>query len=152
MTTADDEMRAVDLPFRFDSRLDRVTLEPDPDDPDADLYTAYLASLLTDRRRPAHVGPPVPISGFAGDLIDGRETGSLLYLLSGARLDAETIARAERYADQALAWMVEAGVAVSVRSVGAAEPPDRIRLTTTIERARPDAPPRRYTLAVSLRD
>lgn len=141
-----DDAHPLDLPLRLDVE-GRPILDWAATDPDPDLYTAWLASLMTDRRRPAHLGPPIPVSGFPGDAIDGTESGSHLYLLGAATVTDQLVALAERYADAALAWLVASGVASAVRTTGRARPPGHVELTTTIERARPSPRTLRYALS-----
>lgn len=89
---------------------------------DAGLQTAVIISLFTDA--PADPGDRIPDGtgnprGWWGDApaqggAPTDVTGSKLWLLAGALLTPETLARAESYARAALAWMVRDGVAGSV--------------------------------------
>lgn len=86
---------------------------------DATPQTPLLMSLGLDRRAEPDDALPegVPDTsapahfdlkrGWAGDALDGqgRRTGSRLWLLSREKQDEATRARAEIYADQALAWL-----------------------------------------------
>lgn len=88
---------------------------------DDGLASAVTWSLYTDKRATAseleEAGfKPWENRGWAGDSnpeVDGDEWGSLLWLLERALRNDETLGRAERYAQDALAWMVEYGVARS---------------------------------------
>lgn len=89
---------------------------------DEALETAVLISIFTDRR--AANDDPLPDSnnidkrGWWGDLvafdIEGDEIGSKLWLLSREKTTLETIKKTKQYLDDALAWLVEDGVAVRV--------------------------------------
>jgi phage gp46-like protein len=94
---------------------------------DDGLDTAALISLFTDRRADADdpVDPRDPFGarGWAGDLLaqSGDRIGSRLWLLERATLPTDvrfggalTAAMVQQYAAEALAWMIEDGVAASV--------------------------------------
>jgi phage gp46-like protein len=86
---------------------------------DDGLKTAVIVSLFTDAR--AHDDDPLPAEGdrrgwwgdaepaIARDLI-----GSRLWLLGREKRLASVVARAKQYAEEALAWLVEDGVASAV--------------------------------------
>jgi phage gp46-like protein len=90
---------------------------------DHGLKTAALISLFTDRR--ARDDDELPDStstdkrGWWGDLVspevEGDEIGSRLWLLSREKTTPETLTRAEQYAKEALQWMIEDGVAASIK-------------------------------------
>lgn len=81
---------------------------------DAGLITAALLSLLLDRRAEADDTPP---SGDERDRrgwwadqfapIEGDKIGSRLWLLARSKRQADAALRAEEYAREALAWMLE---------------------------------------------
>lgn len=119
---------------------------------DQGLRTAVAISLLTDRTAAPDDDLPdgtgdrrgwwgdMPLPGAAPDPI-----GSRLWLLARAKRTAETLTRAEGYAAEALAWLVEDGVAAAVdvaASWGGAAG-DQLRLVVTIRRrdgsGQPDA-------------
>ena len=79
---------------------------------------AVIISLFTWRRaRPDDDLPGDLRMGWWGDSvpeIPNDRIGSRLWLLSRAKLTAETVARAREYAEEALAWLVEDGVAARV--------------------------------------
>lgn len=87
---------------------------------DAGLETAVLLSLFIDRR--AEDGDVLPDGAtdrrgwWADELapIDGDKIGSRLWLLARAKPVRETALRAEEYAREALAWLVEDRVATRV--------------------------------------
>lgn len=86
---------------------------------DESLVPAVLASLLTDRRaEPSDVLPDGSSDrrGWWADayLQGGDRHGSRLWLLDRAKELASEVARARRYAEEALAWLVEDGVARAV--------------------------------------
>ena len=80
--------------------------------------TAVIISLFTDRRAtPEQVPVELPqddLRGYWGDVrpeVEGDTTGSLLWLLSREKQTPQTLARAEQYCREALAWMLEDKVA-----------------------------------------
>lgn len=85
---------------------------------DDGLATAVLLSLFLDRR----AGPDDPLPdgtdrrGWLGDALaaDGDRIGSRLWLLMREKQVEETRRRAEEYAEEALAWLVEDGLAEAV--------------------------------------
>lgn len=82
-----------------------------------DLATAVLISIFTDRRAdpddviPDGSGDP---RGWWGDAGRARPLGSKLWLLERAKQTEEIRLRAEDYIRDALAWLVEDGIAASV--------------------------------------
>lgn len=85
---------------------------------DEGLYTAVLLSLFTDRR--AEVGDAVEGSdrrGWWADEFNADPIGSRLWLLERSKREPTVLARAETYATEALAWLLEDGVAESVSVV-----------------------------------
>lgn len=82
-----------------------------------DLATAVLISLFTDRRAdgddtiPDRSGDP---RGWWGDLGRARPLGSKLWLLEREKQTEQVRLRAQDYAQEALDWLVEDGVAQSV--------------------------------------
>lgn len=86
------------------------------------LDSAVIISLFTDRRAPADIQLPPGDHrrGWWGDSypdIEGDELGSLLWLLAREKQTPEVLARARRYAREALAWMVADGIARSIEVV-----------------------------------
>lgn len=84
------------------------------------LQTALLLSLFTDARASAEqlerFGGDQP-RGWWGDAhskIDGDQFGSLLWLLEREVDTTETLNRAREFASQAVAWIVDQGLAASV--------------------------------------
>lgn len=114
---------------------------------DDGLRTAIAVSLMTDRLAAADDAIPDGTTdrrGWWGDLprdgADPDPIGSRLWLLSRAKRTAETLVRAESYAAEALAWLIEDGVAESVTPAaswgGAAG--DQLHLVVTIRRGGAD--------------
>lgn len=101
------------LTVTIDGRL--VTLGLDAQEP---LVRAVIISLFTWRRaRPDDDLPGDLRMGWWGDSVPEiplDRIGSRLWLLSRAKLTAETVARAKEYAEEALAWLIEDGVAARV--------------------------------------
>ena len=106
---------------------------------DEGLRTACLLSLFTDRR--AEEGDDLPgadndLRGWWADefLEHARDRwGSKLWLIERTKLTPDVIARAQRYASEALEWMVIDGVAKSV-SVVVQTVSDRLYYLVEIER------------------
>jgi phage gp46-like protein len=81
-----------------------------------DLTTAVMLSLFSDRRADEDDAIPDGIDprGWWADAMDGRRIGSRLWLLERARNLPETFALAKEYAEEALQWLVDDGVAAKV--------------------------------------
>lgn len=91
-------------------------------DPEAALARAVIISLFTWRRANSDdvlpdPSPGAPRMGWWGDSFPGTPNdriGSRLWLLSREKLTAETLRRAREYATEALAWLIEDGIAARV--------------------------------------
>ncbi|MCW5760104.1 MAG: phage GP46 family protein [Phenylobacterium sp.] len=100
-----------------------------------DLETAVLISLFTDRRAdpddviPDGSGDP---RGWWGDALGARPLGSKLWLLERAKQTEDTRQRAQGYAEDALAWLVEDGVAAEVVVAASWQGPGFLGLQVTI--------------------
>lgn len=84
---------------------------------DDGLYTATLISLFTDRRAPLEAELPQDETsrrGWWNDALGGQKIGSLLWLINREKTLPEVAARAEEYCREALAWMIEQGIAAKV--------------------------------------
>lgn len=86
---------------------------------DDGLETAVIISLFTDRRVTEEEKPYLANSkrGYWGDLfseIDGDKMGSRLWTLEREKRTTEVLRRAEDYAREALQWMIEDGVVLSI--------------------------------------
>lgn len=87
---------------------------------DDGLRTAVIISLFSDRRAGEADTPPDGGNdrrGWWGDVypdVDGDRTGSRLWLNDREKQMAPVLRRDETYAKEALAWMVEDGVAASI--------------------------------------
>lgn len=84
-----------------------------------DLQTAVALSIFTNRRAPDDVVLPAEYTdrgGWWGDIgdADGYQLGSHLWLLQREKTTAETVARAEQYAAEALQWLIDDGIAAAV--------------------------------------
>lgn len=110
-----------------------------------DLLTAAIISLFTWRR--ANDDDELPDTetsrlGWWGDSIanvEGDRIGSRLWLLRREKLTAETINRALEYCREALAWMVEDGVAARVDVSASRTGLDRLDITVTVHRGNGEA-------------
>lgn len=100
----------------IDVRLDGASIETGKE-----LETSVLISLFTDRR--ARKDDPLPTSsdelrGWWADTFpvkEGDQIGSLLWLLSREKQTAQTKVRAKEYCDNALAWLLEDGIAEKIQ-------------------------------------
>jgi len=89
---------------------------------DGGLETAVLVSLFTDRR--AREDDELPDSnnldrrGWWGDLgvpeVEGDQIGSRLWLLGREKTQESVLVRAKKYAEEALRWMIEDGIAKTI--------------------------------------
>jgi len=89
---------------------------------DDGLETAVTISLFTDRRVTEEEKPYLANSkrGYWGDLfseIDGDKMGSRLWTLEREKRTTEVLRRAEDYAREALNWMIEDGVVLSISAI-----------------------------------
>lgn len=80
---------------------------------DEGLRTAVLVSLFTDRRAEADDELPDGSTDRRGSW-DDPERGSRLWLLGREKQTQRTLERAREYAEEALAWLVEDGIARAV--------------------------------------
>ncbi len=98
--------------------------------------TAITMSLFTDARAPeAKVEIPEFRRGWLGNIespVDGREIGSLLWLLEQKRLIQNTLNEAISYARSALNWFVEDGLAKRIEVSGVIVPLSGVALTIII--------------------
>lgn len=125
---------------------DLLPAADDPHGPGVTLGGLVIVSLLTDRRAepgdvlPDASGDPVYRGGWWGDTYageadgasspEGDRFGSRIWLLRRSRVTQETVQRLRLYTEEALAWLVEDGIAGSV--VVEAERRDRARGTPYI--------------------
>ena len=130
-----DERREGDIVTAVDGSIDS----------DDGIETAIAISLFTDRLATesdgAHVGEDR--RGWWFDALDSdptTRTGSRLWLLESATLTDETLRRAEDYANEALVWMVDEGVARSVETKAARAGDEAAQMTTTVTRAEDGSP------------
>ena len=82
-----------------------------------DLETACLVSLFTDKRATPDFVPTDGTSdrrGWWADLYNDQPLGSSLWQLERAKKTRDTLGLARRYAQDALQWLVDDGVASSV--------------------------------------
>jgi phage gp46-like protein len=88
---------------------------------DDGLETSVIISLFTDRRAESDQLPPEfpadDLRGWWGDvypLVEGDQTGSLLWLLYREKQTDTTRTRAQQYAEESLAWLTEDQIAERV--------------------------------------
>ena len=95
--------------------------------------TAIAQTLFTDARAPDNaVVIPEKRSGWMGNLespVEGRELGSLLWLVDQSKLTQDTVNTSVNYARLALEWFKEDGLATSIIVTGGIAPRSGIRLT-----------------------
>lgn len=124
------------------------------------LRTAVILSLFLDRRADdddilpdgsddrrgwwADTVAPLSACGIGGGIASGDRIGSRLWLLSREKQLAGVLDRARHYAEEALAWLTEDGVATAV-SVTASSP-GQGRLVLTVSIALPDGSRQEYVL------
>jgi phage gp46-like protein len=105
------------------------------------LRTTVAISLFSDRL--AEDGDELPIEdgprgGWWADAYTDTPVGSRLWLLSRATVTDRTPSLVEEYATEALAWMIEDGLATGVEATAERRGADGINLVVTLERL--DAP------------
>jgi len=87
-----------------------------------DFTTAITTSLLSDARAGAsQVSVPQYRRGWIGNVvspIEGRQYGSLLWLIEQSRLTQSTLNFAIDYARSSLSWIVEQGIAANIEVTG----------------------------------
>jgi phage gp46-like protein len=140
---ADIKSVFVDLEKGVDYALEQLGLTEDNG-----LDTAVIISLFTDRQAEASDVIPDGTDDKRGHWsdsfpdIDGDLIGSRLWLLNREKQLPEVMVRAREYCKEALAWMVEDGVAGEI-TVTVTNPRDAI-LHAQIEIAKPDGTATRY--------
>lgn len=108
---------------------------------DDGLHTAVLLSLFTDARASATDLTPDgsdDLRGWWADAwaeIDGDQFGSRLWLLDREKLLPEVAIRADGWARDALAWMIDDGIASDVVVNATIAQPSLLQLTIEIVRA-----------------
>lgn len=111
------------------------------------LDTAILVSLFSDRRAEAHQAPvPRMRRGWVGDLEDpGYPIGSWLWLLDQSRVTRTLASQGADYAEAALRWLVDDGIAIAV-SADAVVDATSLGLRVTLERPNARSETRYVTL------
>jgi len=140
----------MDILLRWDNSVSAADLVLDAPvlATDGGLSTAILVSLFTDARAGADDALPdeeCGLGGWCGDSLipDGEgPLGSKLWLLRRGKRTPDTAARAKRYAEDALAWIVSKGIAASVTVDASWNAAGELDLP--IEIKRPNAPPARF--------
>ncbi|EHM03450.1 phage protein GP46 [Acetobacteraceae bacterium AT-5844] len=102
------------------------------------LVTAVHVSLFTDARASDddRLAPgETDRRGWWGDLLDDQPIGSRLWLLRRAKHLPETLRLAQDYIREALAWLIQDGIAASLDVTAVWQGPTRIAATITIHRA-----------------
>ncbi len=141
-----------DLALRWDADSFAADLAVEANDlaRDEGLETAVLLSLFTDRQVDAGELPDGETDrrgcwADAVPVIEGDKSGSRLWLLARSKETPDALSRAEEYAREALAWLVEDKVAEKVEVT--AEIPRAGMLGLVIEIHRPGKDPARYHYA-----
>ncbi len=106
---------------------------------DASLGTAVLVSLFTDARAEADELPPEydDPRGFWGDALAETPLGSRLWTLYRSKQTPAVAAAAERYAREALQWLIDEGYATSVDVQAQSAGIGRLEMTIAVTQARP---------------
>lgn len=118
---------------------------------DAGLYSAIVVSLLTDRRARADDALPSgdrDRRGWWGDTLaaqQGDQVGSRLWLLAREKQLTSVLARAEEYAGEALAWLVEDRIARSVQVTAEVTRPGMLGLLVQVTRPAGDVVEHRFS-------
>lgn len=107
------------------------------------LETAVLISLFSDRR--AEPDDELPDGtgdrrGWWADVflpVDGDRIGSRLWLLERAKQRPDVPRRAEEFMAEALAWLVEDGIAAAVEPAAETGEPDVLEMQATIRKPGP---------------
>lgn len=109
---------------------------------DQTFLTAIFISLLTNARAlPEETLETTNLGGFWGDTyadVEGDEIGSKLWLLEGLKATDDTLAKAEQYANAALAWMKADGITDEITAAARRVGEDVLDLEIQIDR--PDLP------------
>lgn len=95
----------------------------------SDMYTAVIISLFTDglaRTDDKYEG--TDRRGWWGDTDSGMNIGSRLWLLRREKLTREVAMRAERYAEDALLWLKNDGIARDIQATAQIVFPGRLNL------------------------
>lgn len=132
-----------------DYALDGLMLQDD-----SGLDTAVIMSLFTDRRASDDDVLPSGNDDKRGSWMDsfpdieGDKIGSRLWLLDRAKLTQDTVNKAKYYCEEALAWLVQDGIAkaVNVAAEIVRHHPLGI-IAATIDIIRPDDSINRYKFA-----
>lgn len=110
---------------------------------DHDLKTAIVLSLFTDQRAQDDDLLPDPLQGkrgWWGDALGvsgvNRKIGSRLWLLAREKQVQEVVNRAQEYAQQALQWLVDDGVVLSLAVSAAIVAPGMLGLSIAVQRNR----------------
>lgn len=113
----------TDIALVYDGGGFDLALAGDDLQTDGSLNTSIIISLFTDRRARSDdtlPGAEQDRRGWWADaypVIEGDQIGSRLWLLSREKELAETLRRARDYAQEALAWLVDDGIAARVEVV-----------------------------------
>jgi len=109
----------MDIALKYDAGAKRFDLAIEGGDlaTDEGLETAVILSLFTDRRALEEDRLPDGTGdrrGYWADAFRDRLHGSRLWLLHREKEQAEVLRRAQEYAEEALAWLIEDEVAEAV--------------------------------------
>ncbi|MEZ5709735.1 MAG: phage GP46 family protein [Blastomonas sp.] len=112
---------------------------------DMGMRTAILISLFSDARAPDGAALPEESAdrrGWWGDDFGeaGDQTGSLLWLISRAKITAQTLNQARNAALGALQWLIDDGIASRIDVTVEAQQGQRLAIGVVLER--PEGPAR----------
>lgn len=121
----------------------------DPGSVSEPLIRSIIISLFTWRRaNPDDELPGTNKYGWWGDTtanVTNDRIGSRLWLLSRSKLTTETVQKAKEYAEEALQWLIDDGVAASVQVQSERQDIDRLALGIVIVRGDASALNIRFT-------
>ena len=130
----------MDIALRYDpeSQVFDLALEDGELAADEGLQTAVILSLFTDRL--ADDDDRLPDGGndrrgWWADAYNERPHGSRLWLLSREKTEEAVLRRAKTYAEEALAWLIEDGIAAEVVVEAEQLRRDTLGLRVLIQRA-----------------
>lgn len=111
-----------------------------PTVPPVALEQLVWISLFSDRRAgtddelPDRGGDPVYRGGWWADTYTGDAFGSKLWLLARSPVNATTLLKVRQYAEEALAWMVDAGIAARVDVAAERQDLGRVALKVVVSK------------------
>ncbi len=131
-------MAKIDIKVEKTNDIYDVSIDPNTGDlgNDASFDTSIQYSLFTDGRADeSQIQQPESRRGWFGDVystLEDYQVGSLLWLLSQARLTTETINKAASFARTSLQWIIDKGYATRIDVSAVPENNENIKLSIDI--------------------